>query len=1158
MQLLIVLLGISLAAQAADSLQLELYYTGRLLGHARMPDRQTMDLVRGSCKAEPGMSRAGQVLRSQLAALGYTESPAAGTKKALLVSMGDNLAPEYDARMVMLAAPNPPVPKDQLVWFGGQWRDFMQMSKADQQAYDQLAMKGQAEIPFDNVACFLKQLGYNAIVPGKHDFFFGAERLRQFAHLLEKEDVHMLGANLHVVTSEINPAPAVPEWLRRRLMVNGNQSRRYTVLDREVSFKMPKTVYPWWLKASISGIFQFESKDRQRRLRPDELSGWTVESCAPGLPQVCQVIRKNDDAERDSVTVAVKAEHVKVCRSRPGEPSTLDESTGQCHAFSPSLQLSPGDALSGSLEFQVPGDFHVRGASYGLCVEWAVKSREPLCRNYTVAEPLLPKDRPYYIYDGPQGQVAIFGVVGTTNLEAVGKINLSWRRENATLNKLETQVSIADEADSVTQSLQACAQDPACSKAPHKVLLAQMAEDRAGGLARVAEAACGCRFAAVLAESNIRGSTPAQTVERTPDAYAKARALVYSPGPILLTGDLEKLHPHAQKIAIVDTGTVFRIDHRVSSNPVSYKGPGVVAERALVSAVAKPLTFERHVRNQLVAFGVTQKEVDAWSGAEAVERYILESLRRSNGSDLALLQKRDIFRVTRTVLETPLAKETSRELIDRILWKGDFLINDHVKGSVLKEVMDQSRALERQDTDIGRMETERERSLLKLGIEFDPLGEQWLVNGVPLDMDRLYSAAMPDHMVFGDGGYPVLKKPDGLEAPGIRTLHNLVPLAGVVCLGLTDAADCGERKLDAADYLDLTNALAPNANERTRPLERVRSWFLTGLLPRNLLSGGNALERRVQGRSVTSLTLEKAQGGYSLYVHNGGTEQALRNNFPGLTSPQQALAPESNAIDTSTRIRARRTFDRGDLFAVGEANLSRALIRGASNAFVPDVRQNVWSVEGGLNPRLWYSGIHAPEWLGILSIRYESNILNPITTVQTDAGAVRGDLTKTRAWAAKTGVRWAGKMSWFEGGLLWGKRYNVPTTVTAGPDGLFALYEPRPRRGNFLNFRFQVPLFGWKDQFYVMENTGELNYNVRGDIPLDSRIQNVWAHSLQLSLWKNVSLVPKFEVFYFRNKVQNHSVTGLTSKLNLQYRFDWRPGLRWRNARRFPYPPAAK
>ena len=77
-------------------------------------------------------------------------------------------------------------------------------------------IEGRGTIPNDNVGCFLAAARYAAIVPGKHDFYFGAERVRQLARFMaglnsdEYQPVQMLGANLVISTSPVNDQPLLP------------------------------------------------------------------------------------------------------------------------------------------------------------------------------------------------------------------------------------------------------------------------------------------------------------------------------------------------------------------------------------------------------------------------------------------------------------------------------------------------------------------------------------------------------------------------------------------------------------------------------------------------------------------------------------------------------------------------------------------------------------------------------------------------------------------------------------------------------------------------------------------------------------------------------------------------------------------------------------
>src|SRR5260370_35038985 len=67
--------------------------------------------------------------------------------------------------------------------------------------------QGWGFVPADNVGCFLVREKYTAVVPGKHDFYFGPERLRELVRFLaskKKEDgeyVKMLSEKEVIETS---------------------------------------------------------------------------------------------------------------------------------------------------------------------------------------------------------------------------------------------------------------------------------------------------------------------------------------------------------------------------------------------------------------------------------------------------------------------------------------------------------------------------------------------------------------------------------------------------------------------------------------------------------------------------------------------------------------------------------------------------------------------------------------------------------------------------------------------------------------------------------------------------------------------------------------------------------------------------------------------
>jgi hypothetical protein len=112
----------------------------------------------------------------------------------------------------------------------------------------------------------------------------------------------------------------------------------------------------------------------------------------------------------------------------------------------------------------------------------------------------------------------------------------------------------------------------------------------------------------------------------------------------------------------------------------------------------------------------------------------------------------------------------------------------------------------------------------------------------------------------------------------------------------------------------------------------------------------------------------------------------------------------------------------------------------------------------------------------------------------------------------------------------------------------------RIQSGIFFNARIHVPIL-IKRFDYVIENSGTLYFNRAGDSPADTRYLEVMTHSLSIPVVGNLSIVPRFELFLFQNKVAGWHIHGYQTSVTAQYRFDWRTGLHWGQALRYPNPP---
>ena len=125
--------------------------------------------------------------------------------------MGDNFSPELNARMILDDTSKQLVPKDQLVWDFS--RDRWVRYWATSPDLDSALSAGAGTAGFDNVACFFRLAGFDAVVPGREDFRFGPERLRELARYLASDapggtPVQMLGTNLVINTISVKPLRA--------------------------------------------------------------------------------------------------------------------------------------------------------------------------------------------------------------------------------------------------------------------------------------------------------------------------------------------------------------------------------------------------------------------------------------------------------------------------------------------------------------------------------------------------------------------------------------------------------------------------------------------------------------------------------------------------------------------------------------------------------------------------------------------------------------------------------------------------------------------------------------------------------------------------------------------------------------------------------------
>jgi hypothetical protein len=261
----------------------KIIYTGKLMGYFRSPSNQNGDASRG-CSTS----------KDSAAAIKF-EALRASSPTAILVGTGDNFAPQLEAR-VFEKVPEPeknrPGNKELYYWSedDNQWVYYKDLD--DHPDLKARIALGRATIPTDNVGCFLAGARFAAIVPGKHDFYFGPERVRELARFmatLSSNDMkgygfdpsyrppQMLGANLVIKTSQVESSQIT--------------SKAKSKWPEETSIKglgNGKSVYPWFSSVvrvqlplppsiSIQTALKIEYRKHERVEDPDLLKKFLVD-----------------------------------------------------------------------------------------------------------------------------------------------------------------------------------------------------------------------------------------------------------------------------------------------------------------------------------------------------------------------------------------------------------------------------------------------------------------------------------------------------------------------------------------------------------------------------------------------------------------------------------------------------------------------------------------------------------------------------------------------------------------------------------------------------------------------------------------------------------------------------------------------------------------
>lgn len=1018
-------------------------YTGKLLGYFRVPSEQPRDSFPGCpARADNNSVDATTFLQER-----------DKYRDAVLVGTGDNFSPQLESRVFKAEgaargakeylARNKELytwDKENKRWIplGGESDDLKELLK-----------RGEGTIPTDNVGCFLAAAGFSAVVPGKHDFYFGTERVRQLARFMaginqkDYSPVQMLGANLVIKTTRLdgNQAPATTEeW------------------PKNVSAQNLKSVYPWFSVPISLKLTAPKGEKYQEKLKEwHEGSAGLIKAIEALLADKTAVPQMDAD-ERDTWSKFLESlnalNFVYICPA--GEYNEVSTEACLKHGYKLEQAKPPAAASDDySMTYSFPmeetnradrggKDGHyatfLPGQNYGLCL--GVQSQpggkgdggegglEKKCTVFSVNTPFLsyPRRVPSIgsAYTDPDpfvfipntnqaNEVAIFGVLDPHIAEQVGVLNFSWLQDDP---KLKSDVAIENPIEAIKQQLDYFNQwyKEQYETRGHKpfsglkILLAQMSPQRARLLATNFP-----EFQVVVA-----GADETQASDETEQSIvwtgkSRAGAFVAVPSPAFDTKKGEVVVSLGM-IRTSNDGDEWKLS---SDRPAAAARPSrkLVNERGLAEVEREKKEWEERQRNKLseteqerkererkereknedVLSKLLRKQLDdclseAPEQSERVDEQLklltLCAMRQRMGADVALLQKRDFFFNQIPVDANDVGEFQS--ILDRAIWKGDLLTLLYVPGSALKNALKQSEKYEQDDSDPVSLADEKSRGLVVLGAE--KKGKEYVVNELPIDDKKVYAVATTDYISAGDTGYPDLDA----AALNRKTIpakfpRHLEPISSVVCRKLLSDdeydANC-LHELDRDTYLD---KIAAQAAPRQRPTGLGKK--LLNLSPfkwpdetKDPETLAEAAEQDAQRHPVWMLSLQNFSLGFTR-VSNNLTDDEVNKKFAGVPTSGISSSKFQRVMTVGLTTRASRISHRREFFFATKIDFKGTTTGDGSGNKFPDIVQDTNRLTADIGMIRSIRGGRSQDRVGVnFSFRAETPFARPFTIFKLGTG----------------------------------------------------------------------------------------------------------------------------------------------------------------------------
>ena len=1194
-------LATSLSSQSGPT-QYTILYSGRLMGYARTPDVQTRTTTGGA----PNSAAA-----QYLTLFKNAQDKLDNKGPVLRLGMGDNFAPDLFARTFQLDDdPYYPrlkedktcytatvrVPKDRFYFNDAaghhEWAPFT----LHDTEFEKRAGAGVEKIPFDNVAEFLAQAKYDAIVPGKHDFYSGPEWLRLVARLLATRKVHILGANLYIATARApqptNVFPRTPERLAPPV--------GYVSDMGDASLDLPPAVFPYKqqfvVKKARRVLFakppgELVPPSRFRSLQKKEVAY----SPAIERPQICReagTVTAGDLMTAGDPIAALAAN--KVCYDLVAADEAcklpLKHQIGACRSLAP--EGVPHPTADVVYLFRDPEAKLAPGLNHAFCAHViGSKSILPSCTLFPVQMPFFrygdnspEAGKPYVM---TTGGVAVFGIVDADLLSNVGLLNSGW---NNVKDSQDTVTKVAAPDYALKQALELCATEEACEAAP-KVLMAQMSYARATQLI----AQMRRTFDVVLSQADGYHNTEGRHLTEEPTAAQTAQMtkpapmfVLTPPEPFSLDANPTIPHPKPTFTPKVSRAVITRGSKWVLDNSVD---AGTPEEAGLPECPGTPvLQLSQASHDALAALkGVKLNPPAPIVGpdpSDDLRDLALLTIQRSLRTDVAFLQRRDLFDADRQGLELIPRNELQNQ-INRVFWKGDFAVRLHVTGATLKKLMKQSKKFDEMDHDLLSTEVEIGRGLVSIGIWNDPKdSDSYYINGAKMDDTKLYTVAATEFLGLGDTGYSDLATPDVPPALRIEDFTGFRALSSLVCQEIVRVPayqdiPCDTTKMNV-NYFDtssqIPNDLTPGFTAATR-YTTLPKRFVRIPVPAAGADG------RAQQRPFFSLNLESLDFAYGgTYIKHVGQVGA---KFAGISSAGVSSSG-SNSLSSDHKLRAIYDYGPGTVYLLSDSAFTKT---NTSSALFATIATNMWGMEGGGTVRFYRT---RPFWLSAqFSGRFEGQLTDPIpTAIKLSPGSnLLLYPPQTSTVYGRAGLRAEFNDVYWETGLeqidsqhiissfnfalpttppstatctpAAGTQFNctgnaIPGAIASATDLANLLAKPLTTDyltgGAYLNFNIKFPLWSRKDAagadqtwYFTLTNKGDWYFNSRNDTSVQTRYLDKFTPSFSVPLFGKLTLTPKVDFILFEDKTAHRHYASVTPALSLSYTFNYREGMNfWR------------